>query len=97
MSARKGGGGPPPAAQRGPDGPFVFVLQPDGTVHLEKIAVGRQTEDRSVITAGLAPPAEVVTTGFTRLKDGTKVAVSRATASATAPPAEQDNHGPKPN
>lgn len=92
---------PTPAVQRGPDGPFVFVLTPESTVHLQKITVGRQTEDRSVVTAGLKPPAEVVTTGFTRLKDGAKVAVSRATAAADAPPgtqAGQDNgHAPQPN
>lgn len=78
---------PTPAIQRGPDGPFVFVLKPDDTVHLQKVTVGRQTEDRSVVTAGLTPPAQVVTTGFTRLTDGAKVAVSQATAAADAPAA----------
>ncbi len=73
---------PTPAVQRGPDGTFVFVLQPDSTVKLRTVTVGRQTEDRSVITGGLAPPAQVVTTGFTRLTDGAKVAVSSATAEA---------------
>ena len=77
-----------PAIQRGPDGAFVFVVRADDTVHLQKVTVGRQTEDRSVITEGLKPPATVVTTGFTRLTDGAKVAVSKATASAdTAAPA----------
>ena len=78
---------PTPAIQRGPDGPFVFVLQPDQTVHLQKITVGRQTENRSIVTAGLAPPEQVITTGFTRLTDGAKVAVSQATAAAEAPEA----------
>lgn len=92
---------PTPAVQRGPDGPFVFALAPDQTVHLQKITVGRQTEDRSVVTAGLRPPAQVVTTGFTRLTDGAKVAVSQATASAepnTAPPSPEASgqNGPAP-
>ena len=78
---------PTPAIQRGPDGPFVFVLQPDQTVHLQKITVGRQTEARSTVTAGLTPPVQVITTGFTRLTDGAKVAVSEATAAADAPAA----------
>ena len=73
---------PTPAIQRGPDGPFVFLLKPDSTVHLQTIAVGRQTEDRSVVTTGLTPPAQVVTTGFTRLTDAAKVAVSQSTAAA---------------
>jgi membrane fusion protein, multidrug efflux system len=91
---------PTPSVQRGPDGPFVFVLRPDDTVHLQKVTVGRQTEDRSVVTAGLTPPAQVVTTGFTRLKDGSKVAVSRATAAAdgqTGAEAGQGTREPKAN
>ena len=85
---------PTPAIQRGPDSPYVFVLQPDDTVHLQKITVGRQTEDRSIVSAGLTPPAQVVTTGFTRLTDGAKVAVSQATAAAegtAAAPASADS------
>ncbi|MCW6509731.1 efflux RND transporter periplasmic adaptor subunit [Lichenifustis flavocetrariae] len=73
---------PTPAIQRGPDGPFVFIVQPDATVHLQKVKVGRQTEDRSVIAEGLKPGDSVVTTGFTRLTDGAKVAVSKPTADA---------------
>ena len=69
---------PTPAVQRGPDGSFVFVLQADNTVKLQKVTVSRQTEDRSILSEGLAPPAQVVTTGFTRLTDGAKVAVSQA-------------------
>lgn len=78
---------PTPAVQRGPDGPFVFVLTPDSTVRLQKIAVGRQTEDRSVVASGLNPPAQVVTTGFTRLTDGAKVSVQPASAPAGSEPA----------
>ena len=92
---------PTPAVQRGPDGPFVFVLAPDQTVHLQKISVGRQTEDRSVVTTGLKLPAQVVTTGFTRLTDGAKVSVSQAISSAepnTAPPSPEASaqNGPAP-
>ncbi|MDX7950035.1 efflux RND transporter periplasmic adaptor subunit [Lichenihabitans sp. Uapishka_5] len=90
---------PTPAVQRGPDGAFVFVVKPDSTVQLQKITVGRQTEDRSVVTAGLAPPAEVVTTGFTRLTDGAKVAVADATApeGASPPQAKPDANGAEPH
>lgn len=74
---------PTPAVQRGPDGPFVYRVE-DGKAAMVKVQTGRQTEADTVVTAGLAPPAEVITTGFTRLTDGTKVAVSTATASAEA-------------
>lgn len=88
---------PTPSVQRGPDGPFVFVLEPNQTVRLQKITVGRQTETISVVTAGLQPPAQVVTTGFTRLTDGAKVAVSQATASAETAPAARAADLPDPN
>ena len=87
---------PTPAVQRGPDGPFVFVATDDGTAHLQKITVGRQTEDRSIVATGLTPPANVVTTGFTRLTDGAKIAVSSpadaapAAAPGTPPSASPD-------
>ena len=72
---------PTPAVQRGPDGTFVYAVNGDA-VSMRKVTVGRQTEADSAITAGLDVSATVVTTGFTRLTDGTKVAVSVATAAA---------------
>ena len=74
---------PTPAVQRGPDGAFVYAVK-DGKAMMTKVTTGRQTEAETVVTAGLAPPALVITTGFTRLTDGAKVAVSTATA-ANAP------------
>ena len=72
---------PSTAVQRGPVGAFVYRVD-DGKAVMVKIETGRQTETDTVLTAGLAPPAEVITTGFTRLTDGAKVAVSGAQASA---------------
>ena len=65
---------PTAAVQRGPDGAFVYVANNDA-VTLTKVTIGRQTEADTVVTAGLEPPAVVVTTGFTRLTDGAKIAV----------------------
>ena len=82
---------PTPAVQRGPDGAFVYVVK-DDKVAMTKVTTGRQTETVTVLTAGLAPPADVVTTGFTRLTDGAKVSTRAApagdrSASTSAPPA----------
>ncbi|GGC61341.1 efflux RND transporter periplasmic adaptor subunit [Chelatococcus reniformis] len=74
---------PTAAVQRGPSGAYVYVLNDDDTVRLANVVVGRQDETRAVITSGLAPPARVVTTGFSRLTDGAHVAVT--VADATAP------------
>ncbi len=80
---------PTPAVQREPDGAFVYVVKGDHAV-MTKVATGRQTEADTVLTAGLVPPAAVITTGFTRLTDGAKVAVSTATASAEAEAAKPE-------
>ena len=73
---------PTPAVQRGPTGPFVYVVA-DGAAAVRAVTLGLQTEALSVITGGLEGTEQVVTTGFTRLKDGAKVA---ATPGAPAPP-----------
>ena len=76
---------PTPAVQRGPDGAFVYVVK-DDKVTMTKVTTGRQTETVTVLTAGLAPPADVVTTGFTRLTDGAKVCnVSRPAQAGDRP------------
>ncbi len=75
---------PTPAVQRGPDGAFVYVVK-DDKVAMTKVTTGRQTETVTVLTAGLAPPADVVTTGFTRLTDGAKVSVSRPAQAGDVP------------
>ena len=67
-----------PAVQRGPNGTFAYVVQADQRVGLRPITVGLQTETTAVITKGIAASERVVTTGFSRLKDGARVAVVRA-------------------
>ncbi|WP_155931607.1 efflux RND transporter periplasmic adaptor subunit [Methylopila sp. 73B] len=64
---------PGAAVQQGPDGPYVFVVQPDATVAQREVTVGRQNAELAVIEAGVQPGDKVVTTGFTRLRDGSKV------------------------
>ncbi len=66
---------PTGAVQRGPEGPFVYVIKPDQTVAMHTIAVERQDEKQTVVKSGVEPPARVVTTGFARLTDGASVVV----------------------
>jgi multidrug efflux system membrane fusion protein len=75
---------PTGAVQRGPKGTFVYIVKDDNSVALQAITVRQQDEDQAVIASGLEPPQRVVTTGFARLSDGTKVA---ATAPGEPPPA----------
>jgi multidrug efflux system membrane fusion protein len=54
--------------------------------------VQKQDETQTVVSKGLEPPERVVTTGFVRLTDGSKVAVGGANA-PTAQPAGQRPQG----
>jgi len=76
--------------QRGPNGTFVFAVQPDNTVIVRLVTVSQQDETQAVITRGLQSDERVVTTGFARLTAGTQVAVTNAETvlPASAQPAE---------
>jgi membrane fusion protein, multidrug efflux system len=63
------------AVQRGPNGPFVFVIKDDNTVAMRPVTVGLQDEVQSVIASGLQSGERVATTGFNQLADGTHVSV----------------------
>jgi len=78
---------PTAAVQRGPNGTFVFAVQPDNTVIVRLVTVSQQDETQAVITRGLQSDERVVTTGFARLTAGTQVAVTNA--ETASPPAVQ--------
>jgi membrane fusion protein, multidrug efflux system len=78
---------PGPAVQQGPDGPFVFVVKDGATVEQRPVRIVRQDAALAVVASGVEPGERVVTTGFTRLRDGSKVAVGEPGAGAS--PAEE--------
>lgn len=67
---------PTAALQQGPNGPFVYVLQPDDTVKVRMVKISQQDDRRAVVDNGLAASERVVTTGFARLRDGSRVALA---------------------
>ena len=77
---------PTGAVQRGPEGAFVYVVNPDSTAAMRPIMVQQQDETRTVVNSGVAPPERVVTTGFARLTDGATVIVGTGAPGAGAPP-----------
>jgi multidrug efflux system membrane fusion protein len=79
---------PTAAVQRGPNGTFVYLVQPDQTVAMKVVKVGQQDDVQAVIAEGVVPGDKVVTTGFARLQDGSKVEIS-ASGSDSAPAAQQ--------
>jgi multidrug efflux system membrane fusion protein len=72
------------AVQRGPNGPFVFVIKDDNTVAMRPVTVTQQDEAQSVITSGLQSGERVATTGFNQLADGARVSVADGAGSAPA-------------
>ncbi len=83
---------PSAAVQLGPDGNFVYIVGDDRTVALRPVTVHQQDDRQAVIASGLLGSERVVTTGFGRLTDGSKVEL----ASAEDAPQRGDGSGPQP-
>jgi multidrug efflux system membrane fusion protein len=69
---------PAAAIQRGSQGMFVYVVQPDQTVKLRPVKLGPVDGQRQAIAEGLAPGDLVVSDGMDRLRDGAMVEVTTA-------------------
>jgi membrane fusion protein, multidrug efflux system len=78
---------PTAAIQRGPDGPFVYVLKDDSTVTVRRVRLTQQDDVQAVVATGLQADEQVVTTGFGRLTEGTQVTVSSAEDAGQIAPA----------
>ena len=64
---------PTTATRHGPQGDFVWVLQPDKTVKSRPVAVGPGTPETVSIVSGLRPGEVVITDGGDRLREDAKV------------------------
>jgi membrane fusion protein, multidrug efflux system len=82
---------PTAAIQRGPQGPFVYVIKTGDktSVGMRLVTVAQQDDKIAVVTKGLTADDRVATSGFARLKDDTEVSVSQGETapSATSPQA----------
>jgi multidrug efflux system membrane fusion protein len=67
---------PTGAVQRGPTGTFVYVVKDDNAVSMRPITVQKQDENQTVVSKGVDAGERVVTTGFARLTDNAKIAIS---------------------
>jgi membrane fusion protein, multidrug efflux system len=85
---------PVAAVQRGPSGTFAYVIDPESKAVVRPITVSQQDDTSAVIADGLKADDKVVTTGFTRLSNGTRVRVQLAEgqpAPANVTPGEKQN------
>jgi multidrug efflux system membrane fusion protein len=71
---------PPSAIQRGPAGPYVYVVRDGNTVQHRKVQIAHQDLDLAIIADGLTEGERVVTDGASRLSEGSKVTVSEPVA-----------------
>lgn len=78
------------AVQRGPDGPYAFVVQENGRVQQRPLTLGVIEGTQAVVRRGLAPGEAVVTSGALRLTDGAAVQV----AEPVRPPPPQPRRRP---
>jgi multidrug efflux system membrane fusion protein len=68
---------PTTAIRHGPQGDFVYVLQPDSTVKVRQVTSGPSTGETTAIASGLAAGETVITEGGDRLRDGAQVSLPR--------------------
>jgi multidrug efflux system membrane fusion protein len=66
---------PTAAVQRGPNGTFAYVAGEDSTATVRPVTVAQQDDVQAVIVSGIDDGERVITTGFARLNDGTKVTI----------------------
>ncbi|MBI5589747.1 MAG: MdtA/MuxA family multidrug efflux RND transporter periplasmic adaptor subunit [Deltaproteobacteria bacterium] len=66
---------PSAAIQRGPQGPFVYLVKPERTVSVQPVTLGVTQGDDTAITTGLALDDPVVVVGAEGLRDGSTVVV----------------------
>jgi len=67
---------PTAAVQRGPTGVYVYVVQQNDTVTMRPVKLGLQNDVQTVLTDGVQEGDRLVTSGFSRLADGTRVRIS---------------------
>jgi multidrug efflux system membrane fusion protein len=75
---------PPAAVQRGPQGPYVYVVAADDTASRRPVTIGHEDAQVSIVSDGLEPDETVVVDGASRLTDHSKVTVAQPSAAAAA-------------
>ena len=72
------------AVQQGQNGPYVYVISPDGTAHVRAVTVAQISEGQALIDTGLKANETVVVDGQYRLTEGSPVQVLHGKAAEQA-------------
>lgn len=83
---------PTAAIQRNNEIAFVYVVGENSTVKMRNIKIAT-TDGNTAAVTGVNPGERLVTDGFDRLQDGTKVAARTSNADSGEPAAEQSQTG----
>lgn len=75
---------PTPAVQSGAPGDYVYLVNADQSVSVQKVTLGPSDGAHTVITAGLTAGQSVVVDGMDRLSDGAKIKVAGAKPGSAA-------------
>jgi multidrug efflux system membrane fusion protein len=75
---------PASAIRHGPQGDFVWAMQPDRTAHMQLVKVGPSLGEQASIQSGLSAGSTVITEGGDRLREGAPVTL----------PGQRPNFGP---
>ena len=67
---------PAAAVQRGTQGEFVYLVQPDSTVSVQKIKLGAGNGDIVSVVEGIKDGDQMVVDGTDSLRDGTKIEIA---------------------
>lgn len=81
------------AVQRGPDGPFAFVVRENSTVEQRPLVLGPVTADQAVVTRGIREGERAVTSGALRLVAGSAVQVAEPVRPIAQPPPQRRRPG----
>jgi multidrug efflux system membrane fusion protein len=73
---------PSAAVQHGQDRLYVYVVKPDQTVEAQTVTVSRDDGVSAIVTKGLNEGQTVVTDGYSRLRNGVRIAVADAARQA---------------
>jgi len=86
---------PSQVVQNGPDGAFVYVIQPDNTVQVRAVKVAQVDNNQALIDDGLKPGEKVVVDGQYKLQPGAKIVLPAASpggAPGGSPGAHHHHH-----
>ncbi|MEA2708776.1 MAG: rane fusion protein multidrug efflux system [Phycisphaerales bacterium] len=88
---------PERAQQIGQQGPYVYVVKPDGTAEMRNITAGqRQPGELIVVNAGVQPGEQVIVEGHMAVMPGAKVTVLPPSPQQPTAPAEAGAASTKP-